>query len=133
MKFNIDKSLYKEFEIEKLAYGISEAISKKVLHDARLSLEDMGEAIGIRLKLHFPSCDVTEFNEYMHKYPKNWVEALKERIWRWIPQFIQRKYPIEYEKIQVRKFVNVCPHIAIPDDKVHLAFLIGNKWKKDYK
>jgi len=55
------------------------------------------------------------------KRPLDWWQYFKER---WFPQWLIRKYPLDWEYILTKHTtLNVCPHIKFPDREPHLQFL----------
>lgn len=57
------------------------------------------------------------------QWPKNWVEAVKER---WFPKWWLRRWPVEYERYDREEtiYMRICPHMNIPLEKPHLEWLL---------
>lgn len=80
----------------------------KKLSNHELFAEEIGGLLVFKLSTHIQSLEKDKFCYYT-KYPKNWIESLKERF---LPGFILKYFPVKYEiiDIKVNRFI-VCPHI----------------------
>ena len=56
------------------------------------------------------------------KWPATWWDAFKER---WFPQWMLRRWPVEYERIYIDQqiFHAVCPHLNVKDKSTHVKWM----------
>lgn len=59
------------------------------------------------------------------KWPKDWWQAFKEQ---WFPDFLKKRFPVKYEKVDVEKafHTTVCPHLFTDPQRTHLEWLSVN-------
>ncbi len=58
------------------------------------------------------------------QYPRDWWQAFRER---WLPKWWLRLYPVQYKKVVTREIIKMCPHLAVPDGKPHVMFLLESE------
>ncbi len=63
-----------------------------------------------------------EHLKIQRRWPKTWRDAFKER---WFPAWWLRRWPVEYDKINIDRVVSwsVCPHIEGPKGRSHVFWL----------
>lgn len=86
-------------------------------------MEAMTRSLAVTLSAQFPGVLKTRI-QISEQWPKTWWDAFKER---WFPQWVLRRCPVEYERIYVDQpiYERVCPHVAIPDEGVHLRWMLN--------
>lgn len=57
------------------------------------------------------------------RWPADWLQAFKER---WFPVWALKRWPVAYRRIDIeeRLYAAVCPHIADPERRTHLEWLV---------
>lgn len=118
----------KKFEtviLEKTRFCIQQEMNKRRLGIANLEVDVSPhlERLVFRLTAMLLNGPKKERIDIEERYPADWWQAVKER---WFPAWAIKRWPVNYKVISVHKemVTRMCPHIATPENRPHVAFLM---------
>jgi len=120
----IAQQVFKTYRADKIPITSKSLVHPEVFSDAKFYCDVLAEARdALCISIDTYVVGMSEKRIRVHrKWPKDWWHAFKDR---WFPAFLLRRWPVQYEEIDIDevKFSRVCPHVRIPDEKVHLEWL----------
>jgi len=120
----MNASEIKTFVAEKIHLHAAELLTHKEMAD-RIKVDSWLDRLGMGVVIQFDTYVVgmpTKRLQIHKQWPRDWWQAFRER---WLPKWWLRKHPIQYEVLDIDQqlYGPVCPHLNVPDQKVHLMFL----------
>ena len=113
MKFN-------KVVLNKSKLSLQNTISKIALHNATIDIIEMiGGDVIVRIEKICISGKEKIIKET--QFPRDWWQAFRER---WFPKWWLRLCPIQYKKVITKEIIKMCPHLAVPDNRPHVMFLL---------
>lgn len=118
------RSSYPQVTLEKIAFGLEQHISPRLLQDAHVKLEKiLGDNIEMQLRGYLWGEQWPE--REAARYPSDWWQALKER---WFPRWARQRWPVRYTIVKVRANV-VYPdkRISLPADRYVVPIYVSSR------
>lgn len=116
MDTQLDTQLNTQIEtvnLKRFAFNIQHKVSKALMLDTSVDVSDFyAETFTVNLRVYLYGID---HKGVEIKYPRDWVEALKER---WLPEWLKKRYPVKYtvRKINFREiYPKIQPKIKLQE------------------
>ena len=109
---NLNFNALTEVMLQKMQFCAEQRFSMLFLRDAKLEwlLDEFSQSFALKICAYVAE---EKLKEVSVSYPKDWVEAVKERF---SPQWLLKKYPVIY-KTEVLKASVLYPNIAFPKER----------------
>jgi hypothetical protein len=99
-----------------LSYYLSQELQKEMAISPQVLAEMIGEQIVYKIRFFLYG---KKIKTTVH-YPRDWWEAFKDR---WFPQWLKRKYPVQYQVIQL---TSIYPKIAGEGPRIIVEYMEFN-------
>lgn len=111
-------------KLSRINFHTTNCILKKVINNSEIRVDDVAEVLFFKLQSYIEGIEKEKIIVY-RKYPKNWVESLKERF---LPKFLLKKFPIKYEEIDINvsRFI-IYPHFEYENASLHFEWIKGTQ------
>lgn len=94
--------------LERIRFGLNAHLSKEFAEQIHLTsyIDAFTQSVALKFQ-----ADI--FGQKLEgiQYPKNWIEAFKER---WFPHWLLKKYPVQYTVMDIHALY---PHLLIPGEQ----------------